>query len=74
MPGAGSARAAGFISTVAPKDGTAIAAIMPGAMGPLLDEKAEGLFDPGKVLFIGTKNSGTRICVSRKGSTMQDVR
>src|SRR5262245_13797324 len=35
MPGAGSARAAGFLSTVAPKDGTAIAAIMPGAvMGP----------------------------------------
>jgi tripartite-type tricarboxylate transporter receptor subunit TctC len=40
MPGAGSARAAGFISSIAPKDGTAIAAIMPGAvMGPLLDEK-----------------------------------
>ena len=72
MPGAGSARAAGFISTVAPKDGTAIAAIMPGAvMGPLLDEKAEGLFDPGKVLFIGTTNSGTRICVSRKDSTIK---
>src|SRR5436853_5174577 len=69
MPGAGSARAAGFISTVAPKDGTAIAALMPGAvMGPLLDEKAEGLFDPSKVLFIGTANSGTRICVSRKNS------
>jgi tripartite-type tricarboxylate transporter receptor subunit TctC len=29
MPGAGSARAAGFISSMAPKDGTAIAAIMP---------------------------------------------
>src|SRR6266516_4367397 len=29
MPGAGSARAAGFISTMAPRDGTAIAAIMP---------------------------------------------
>src|SRR5215470_752470 len=37
MPGAASARAAGFISTLAPKDGTAIAAIMPGAvMNPLL--------------------------------------
>src|ERR671937_682309 len=35
MPGAGSARAAGFISSIAPKDGTAIAGIMPGAvMGP----------------------------------------
>src|SRR5215510_6024285 len=29
MPGAGSARAAGFIANVAPKDGTVIANIMP---------------------------------------------
>ena len=72
MPGAGSARAAGFISSIAPKDGTAIAAIMPGAvMGPLLDEKAEGLFDPTKVLYLGTANTGTRICVSRKGSRIR---
>jgi tripartite-type tricarboxylate transporter receptor subunit TctC len=78
MPGAGSARAAGFISTVAPKDGTAIAAIMPGAvMGPLLDEKAEALFDPTKVLYLGTANNGTRVCVSRKDSkikTFDDAR
>src|SRR6266536_1124938 len=72
MPGAGSARAAGFLSTVAPKDGTAIAAIMPGAvMGPLLDEKAEALFDPTKVLYLGTANNGTRICVSRKDSKIK---
>src|SRR4051794_11532258 len=78
MPGAGSARAAGFISSIAPKDGTAIAAIMPGAvMGPLLDEKAEGLFDPTKVLYLGTANSGTRVCVARQGSkikTFDDAR
>jgi tripartite-type tricarboxylate transporter receptor subunit TctC len=72
MPGAGSARAAGFISSVAPKDGTAIAAIMPGAvMGPLLEEKAEGLFDPTKVRYLGTANAGTRICVSRKDSKIK---
>src|SRR5258706_7432767 len=41
MPGAGSAKAAQFIATIAPKDGTSIAGIMPGAiMGPLLDERA----------------------------------
>jgi tripartite-type tricarboxylate transporter receptor subunit TctC len=78
MPGAGSARAAGFISTMAPRDGTAIAAIMPGAvMGPLLDEKAEALFDPTKVLYVGTANNGTRVCVARQGSkikTFDDVR
>ena len=72
MPGAAGARVAGFISTVAPKDGTAIAAIMPGAvMGPLLDEKAETLFDPTKVLYLGTANNGTRICVSRKDSKIK---
>lgn len=69
MPGAGSARAAGFISSIAPKDGTVIGGIMPGAiMGPLLDEKAEALFDPTKVLYVGTANSGTRVCVTLKGS------
>src|SRR5260370_17210183 len=72
MPGAGSARAAGFISTMAPKDGTAIAAIMPGAvMGPLLEERAEALFDPAKVLYLGTANSGTRICAARKDSKIK---
>jgi tripartite-type tricarboxylate transporter receptor subunit TctC len=78
MPGAASARAAGFISTLAPKDGTAIAALMPGGVvGPLLDEKAETLFDPTKVLYLGTANNGTRICVSRKDSkikTFDDAR
>src|SRR5499426_158970 len=72
MPGAASARAAGFISTMAPKDGTAIAALMPGGVvGPLLDEKAETLFDPTKVLYLGTANNGTRICVSRKDSKIK---
>ena len=72
MPGAASARAAGFISTLAPKDGTTIAALMPGGVvGPLLDEKAETLFDPTKVLYLGTANNGTRICVSRKDSKIK---
>jgi len=77
MPGAGSARAAGFVSTIAPKDGTAIAAVTPGAvMGPILDEKADALFDPTRVLFLGTANNGTRVCLSRAGSkikTFDDV-
>src|SRR5207237_732423 len=77
MPGAASGRAAGFLSTLAPKDGTVIAAIMPGAvMGPLLDEKAEVLFDPTKVQYLGTSNNGTRVCVARKDAkvkTFDDV-
>jgi len=77
MPGAASGRAAGYLVNVAPKDGTVIAAIMPGAvMGPLLDEKAEVLFDPTKVQYLGTANNGTRVCVTHKNSkikTFDDV-
>ena len=69
MPGAGSAKAAQYISMVAPKDGTAMGAVMPGAiMGPLLDDRTAPLFDPTKVQYIGTANSGTRVCVTLKGS------
>jgi tripartite-type tricarboxylate transporter receptor subunit TctC len=72
MPGAGSAKAAQFISMLAAKDGTSIAAIMPGAiMGPLLDDRAEALFDPTKVLYVGTANSGTRVCVTLKGTKIK---
>ena len=77
MPGAGSARVGGFIAQIAPKDGTAIGALMPGAiMGHLLDPKAEILFDPTKVVYLGTANNGTRVCVTRKESkikTFDDV-
>ena len=64
MPGAGSGRAAGFLAKIAPKDGTVIAGIMPGAvMGPLLEEKPEIMFDPVRVQYLGTANNGTRVCV-----------
>ena len=69
MPGAGSAKAAQYISMVAPKDGSAMGAIMPGAiMGPLLDDRTKPLFDPTKVRYVGTANSGTRVCATLKGS------
>jgi tripartite-type tricarboxylate transporter receptor subunit TctC len=69
MPGAGSAKAAQYIATIAPKDGTSIAGIMPGAiMGPLLDDRMTALFNPTKVRYVGTANNGTRICVTLKGS------
>jgi hypothetical protein len=46
-----------------------MAGIMPGAiMGPLLDDRSAPLFDPTKVRYIGTANSGTRVCVTLKGS------
>jgi tripartite-type tricarboxylate transporter receptor subunit TctC len=78
MPGAGSARAAGFIANIAPKDGTVIANIMPGAViGPVLDPKAQKLFDPTKVMYIGNVNNGVRVCISgrhAKVKTFDDAR
>ena len=65
MPGAGSARSLAYISNNAPKDGTVIAAPMPGAiLGPLLDDKPQTGFDPTKVIYIGTADSGVRVCVT----------
>ena len=78
MPGAGSGRAAVFISNVAPKDGATLGALMPGAIiGPLLDDKPETQFDPTKVIYIGSADAGTRICATFQNSkikTFEDAR
>jgi tripartite-type tricarboxylate transporter receptor subunit TctC len=72
MPGAGSTRAGIYIGTVAPKDGTSIGAMMPGAIiGPLLDEKPSLQFDPTKVLYIGTADSGVRVCATFENSKIK---
>lgn len=69
MPGAGSRKAAAFVYNVAPKDGTTIAAIFPGAiMAPLLDERRKSKFDSTKFIYLGSANKGTRVCVTYKGS------
>jgi tripartite-type tricarboxylate transporter receptor subunit TctC len=78
MPGAGSGRTAVFISNIAPKDGSAIGALMPGAIiGPLLDDKPQTQFDPTKVIYIGTADTGTRTCATFANSkikTFDDAR
>jgi tripartite-type tricarboxylate transporter receptor subunit TctC len=65
MPGAGSGRAAAFLASVAPKDGTTIAALFPGAiMGPLLEDRAQALYDPTKFFYLASADSGTRTCAT----------
>src|SRR5438105_1643546 len=72
MPGAGSTRAGVYIGTVAPKDGNSLGAMMPGAiMGPLLDERPNTQFDPTKVIYIGTADSGVRVCVTFQNSKIK---
>jgi len=72
MPGAGGARAGYHVSTVAAADGLTIGAMMPGTiMGPLLDDKPDTSFDPSKVLYLGTANSGTYVCVTLNHSKIR---
>jgi tripartite-type tricarboxylate transporter receptor subunit TctC len=72
MPGAGSGRTALYISNVAPKDGTSMGALMPGAIvEPLLDDKPQSQFDPTKVIYIGTADAGTRTCATYQNSKIK---
>lgn len=69
QPGAGSGTAAAYLASVAPKDGTTIGAVFPGVIiGPLLEEKQQGLFDPTKFVYLGSADSGTRVCVTFQNS------
>jgi tripartite-type tricarboxylate transporter receptor subunit TctC len=64
MQGGGSYRAAGYIYNVAPKDGTAIAAIArDAALGPLTGE-AGAQFDATKLSYLGTPATETNICIA----------
>jgi tripartite-type tricarboxylate transporter receptor subunit TctC len=75
MPGAGSAKAGVHISQIAPKDGLSIGAVTPGAIvGPLLDDKPQAMFDPTKVAYLGTANSGTRICTTYEKSKVRSFK
>jgi tripartite-type tricarboxylate transporter receptor subunit TctC len=77
LPGAGSGKAALYIAQVAPKDGTAIGALMPGAViGPLLDDSTKPQYDPTKLVYLATADSGTRVCatfINSKTKTFADA-
>jgi tripartite-type tricarboxylate transporter receptor subunit TctC len=76
MSGAGSNRAAGYIYSVAPKDGTSIGAIFPGAvLQPLLSD-VPVQHDPSKLVYLGSANSDVYVCYTRSDAavkTFKDV-
>lgn len=78
MPGAGGARSAEYVATVAPKDGTVVAHTFPGAiLSPLLDEGAKYRYDPAKLAYIGSGDVDTRMCAvlkSHKVKSLADLR
>jgi tripartite-type tricarboxylate transporter receptor subunit TctC len=72
MPGAGSNKAAGYIYSVAPKDGTSIGAVFPGAIvDPLLGDKSQAQFDATRFNYIGSANNEVYICVARTDAPVQ---
>jgi tripartite-type tricarboxylate transporter receptor subunit TctC len=71
MSGAGSNRAAGYIYSVAPKDGTAIGAVFPGAvLQPLLSD-VPVQHDPIKLVYLGSANSDVYVCYVRSDAAVK---
>jgi tripartite-type tricarboxylate transporter receptor subunit TctC len=71
MSGAGSNRAAGYIYSVAPKDGTAIGAIFPGVvLQPLLSDTPVP-HDPSKFIYLGSANSDVYVCYARSDAQVK---
>jgi hypothetical protein len=55
-----------------PGNPTTIVRNMPGAIiGPLLDDKPNLNFDPTKVIYIGTADSGVRVCTTFRNSKIK---
>jgi tripartite-type tricarboxylate transporter receptor subunit TctC len=74
MPGAGSNKAASYIYSVAPKDGTAIGAIFPGAiLQPLLGDTAVQ-HEPNKFIYLGSANSDVYHCYWRTEAAAKSFR
>src|SRR5438094_882858 len=60
--GAGSGRAASFLYSVAPRDGSVIGALFPGAItAPLFDVRAQTLYDPTRFHYLGSADNATRV-------------
>jgi tripartite-type tricarboxylate transporter receptor subunit TctC len=66
MPGAGSNKAAGYVYSVAPKDGTAIGAVFPGIILQPLIGHVPTPHDPRKFIYVGSANSDAYMCIARK--------
>jgi tripartite-type tricarboxylate transporter receptor subunit TctC len=72
MPGAGSNKATGYIYIVAPKDGTSIGAVFPGAIiEPLLGNITQVQHDSTKLIYLGSANNEVFICIARSDAPVQ---
>jgi tripartite-type tricarboxylate transporter receptor subunit TctC len=74
MPGAGSNKAASYIYSVAPKDGTAIGATSPGAVLQTLLGDTAVQHDPSKFNYLGSVNSDVYHCFARTDAPAKTFR
>ena len=65
IPGSGSNKAASYVAMQAPKDGTAIGAIQPGAVLQPLHSDVKLPHDPSKFILLGSAASGVYLCLVR---------
>lgn len=65
MPGAGQSKAAGYVYSVAVKDGTQIAAVSPGALLTSVLGGPHVQYDPNKFQYLGSANSDVYTCIVR---------
>ena len=65
IPGSGSNKAASYVALQAPKDGTAIGAIQPGAILQRLHSDQTLPHDPSKFVVLGSAASGVYLCLVR---------
>lgn len=73
MAGAGSIVATQHIAIAAPKDGTVIGAIFPGAiMEPLIGDKGKVKYDARKLSMIGSANNELYVCIIRADAPQKD--
>ena len=64
MPGAGSKLAAEYLFAQAPKDGTMLALLFPGALTDPLMEAAKPRYDPTRFEYLGTIDQDTHLCLT----------
>ncbi len=71
MPGAGTAKAAEYLYAIAPKDGTVFGLIFPGTILAPLTEPEKYRFDPPKFAYLGSADTGVRMCITYKTSKVK---
>jgi tripartite-type tricarboxylate transporter receptor subunit TctC len=71
IPGSGSNKAASYVAMQAPKDGTAVGAIQPGAVLQKLHSDQPLPHDPSRFILLGSAASGVYLCLVRSDAPVK---